>query len=97
MNISTFMSFFRAYLGRYVLEAPNVNDENGRLTCASIPAETVDIQPVVRRLFPVILEPFVLTFVHPEVCAFVPEANLANLGSEIWRLTWNQLLKSRHN
>lgn len=92
------MSFFRAYLGRYVLEAPNVNDEkNGRLTCASIPAETVNIQPVVRRLFSVILEPFVLTLVHPEVCTFVPEANLADLGSEIWWLTWNQLLKSRNN
>lgn len=91
------MPFFRAYLGRYVLEAPDLNDEkNGRLTRASIPAEAVDIQPVVWRFFAVIFKSFVLAFVHPEVCTFVPEADLANLGSKIWWLTWNQLSRSRH-
>ena len=97
VDVRTILPFLRAYFGRNVLQIPDVNDEkNGRLTCAPIPAEAVDIQPVVWRLFAVILESFVLAFLHPEVCAFVPEADLANLGAEIWWLTWNQLFKSGH-
>lgn len=71
-------------------------EDNTKPTCASVPTEAVNIQPVIRRLLPVILEPFVLAFVHPEVCTLVPEADLANLGAESRWLAWNQLVHFRH-